>query len=630
MAQLNVTELDFDRIKNNLIRYFRRSDGPFKDWNFSGSGLSQLMDLLAYNTHYNAMIAHLALNESYLDSSQKRSNVVSHAKMLGYTPSSKAAARATVNVRFNRSAGGAESFTLPANTKFSSVVDGVTYSFTTETSITAQIDGAAFIFNDVTLIQGAVKTQTYTIDNSYNQKLTINDLDVDISTLKVTVYDSLTSNFGAVYSKYSDISDLNDQSRIYFCQENRDGYYEVYFGDNVIGKQPNAGGRVLLEYKTTKGADANGANVFSYEDNLSNVSIVSVTTSASASGGALKENNASIKFNAPLTFASQNRAVTSSDYKALIKGNISGIEDVLAWGGETESSIDSGVVYIAAKPTGANFLTNAQKELILGFLATKKMIGIRNKIVDATFTYLIFNVAFTYDQNATSLTAGELADKVRNGINVYNANELNNFSANFRHSRFVHELDSVDRAIISTRAEVLARKTIIVTKEQSNNEVINFGFPLAGTVSQPAPMILKSTEFMAQTVEGESLMVVLEDEPIDGNTERRRVYARLPDIDNQQTGEIVKFIAEVGYLRPAIGEITLDNLIPSSDTQEINLRVKPASLDVYTDKRNILQIDVDSSNVVGTPEILSSGPVSGAPTPGTSSGGGGSTGSGTY
>jgi hypothetical protein len=293
MTQLNTTELDFDQIKNNLINYFKRSDGPFKDWDFTGSGLNQLVDILAYNTHYNAITAHMALNESFLDSAQLRKNIVSRAKALGYTPKSMTAPEARLNVVLQRTSGSASNYTLEKGTTFSATVGDITYPFQTTKTKTASLNAGpnTFAFEDLPVIQALSRSQQFTVDNSVsNQKFVIEDQNIDTNTLVVKVYDSLTSSAYQTYQLYSSILNVSSTSLIYFLNEGNTGSFEISFGNGVFGKQPTASSLIVVEYETTQGPDANGASSFTLtQTGLSNVSTLSVTTLSSASGGALKE-----------------------------------------------------------------------------------------------------------------------------------------------------------------------------------------------------------------------------------------------------------------------------------------------------------------------------------------------------
>ena len=603
MAQLNTTELDFDVIKQNLIRYFQRSDGPFKDWNFTGSGLNHLLDVLAYNTHYNAMLAHTSLNESYLDSAQVRANVVSHAKSLGYTPRSKNAARSTVNLVFNKSTNAGSQYVLPKGTKFSAVVGSKTHTFVTAGEHTESSEGTQFVFNDIELIQGAARTQTFVANNVTGQeeRYVINNKNVDTSTIEVLVYDSITSASYSVYQKFNTLAEITSASKVYYLNENTDGKYEISFGNNIFGRAPNSSSRIVVNYSVTNGTEANGANDFTYADTSNEVDIASVVTVSSASGGAEPENKASIKFNAPLNFSAQDRAVTTADYKSLVKSQIPGIEDILAWGGEENEVINYGSVYLCAKPVGANNLTTEQKERIQSFLQNKKIIGTRIEIVDATFTYLQFDITFAYDRNATNLNVGELETKMRNGIKKYNSEQLNNFNANFRLSRFLRELDNTDSSILNTNASTTAYKEAAIVSNSVNNLEINFGFKLAGAINQTSSMIRTSvkneegsgTQFK-ELFGGQDYNVELRDRPVEGSTTIRQIYSILAD----ETESEVIINDNVGNLYPETGLIEIQNFVGAANTT-IRFSVIPNDFDVYTDKRNLLQIDETRTSITG-------------------------------
>ena len=595
MTQLNTTELDFDNIKNNLISYFKRSDGAFKDWNFKGSGLNHLIDLLAYNTHYNAMIAHTALNESYLDSAQVRANVVSHAKSLGYTPRSRTAAEAKVNIVFNAKAG-VNSYSIPSNTQFTALVGEKTHTFLTiDSTDNVSAVGGQFEFTDVRLRQGVNRTQTFTVNNQTNQRYVIQDKNIDTSTIKVRVFDSLTSNSSQTYTLATTLSTITGNTPVYYINENSNGNYEIYFGNGVYGKRPNTSGRIVVSYVATNGAEANGANTFVYADTSASVNINSVSAVESASGGSFKENKESIKFHAPLLFTSQDRAVTSSDYKALVKGNIEGLEDVLAWGGEENDVQTMGSVYICAKPTGANILSDEKKEAIETFLQSKKMIGTRIQIVDATFTYLQFDIVFSYDKGNTILNAGELGDKIRSAIRKYNNEQLNNFNANYRHSKFLRELDNADSAILGTNAGITAYKQLATTANSQLVENINFTFPFAGSVDQNIPMMSTSVAVGIDLL-SKGTSVVLEDRPLEGDTEKRQIYSRAKQLGADGNINIVD--EEVGFLYPESGLIEIKNFIPQNNVT-IRIEVTPRNFDVLTSRRNILQIDEPRSTIIG-------------------------------
>lgn len=315
---LNVTELDFDQIKNNLKNYLK-TQSDFNDYDFDGSGLSVLLDVLAYNTHYNAMVAHFALNEAFLDSAQIRGNVVTRAKLLGYTPRSVLAPRASVSIFVDVSE---EVGTIPDNltiargSKLTSNVDGQEYNFTVLESVSAGYNDATmgFTFPVVAIAQGTYKTVQYRVDNDIeNQKFQLLDKNADTSTLRTRVQQNQNSSTYDIYTKFQTIQNVKSDTQVYHIQENSGGYYEIYFGDGVIGKKPSNNNIINIDYVVTDGLESNGANAFSMVNNIGGFGSIVVSTVTKAAGGSEQETSESIRYNAPLTFIAQNRAVTSDD-----------------------------------------------------------------------------------------------------------------------------------------------------------------------------------------------------------------------------------------------------------------------------------------------------------------------------
>ena len=596
MPQFNTTELDFDQIKTNLKTYFKRSESAFKDWDFEGSGLNSLLDVLAYNTHYNAITAHMVMNESFLDSAQVRANVVSRARILGYTPTSKTGPTASVNIIFNRTVGSSQtSYTLKQGTKFSSEIDGITYVFQTTDNQVATLDTAAntFTFSDVVIKQGVSKIQTFTIDNSINQRFIINDKNIDTSTLVVKVFDSLTATQYDIFKPFSTFTNVNSTTRVYYLSENTTGKYEIEFGNNTLGLQPYAAGKVELEFLVTDGPDTNSANIFSYtETGETEVDIVSVVTSSVAAGGTEIEDINSIKFNAPRAFISQDRAVSASDFKSLIKANVAGIDDVVAWGGETEDPPVFGRVYIAAKPSGALLLTDLQKAQIENYLSGKKVLSITPEIVDATYTYLSFDVNYRYNPDLTNLSEGELNSVVRSTIERFGVNNLNNFNGLFRHSNLQTEIDTSEKSVISSGVSVKVRKNITVTSATTDAHVLNFNLELAGSIDQSESMI-SSTSYIKDGFE-----TFIGDEYVSGNTTTRNIYSYRTG-GTGTSGNQIRVTPSLGTLTPSTGQLTITAAIPDVDT-ELQITVTPASKDVYTEKRNIIQVDLTNTTISAT------------------------------
>lgn len=607
--QLNTTELDFDAIKQNLKNYFTRTGSEFADWNFEGSGLNTLLDILAYNTHYNAVNAHMAMNESFLDSAQLRSNVVSRAKLLGYTPSSKTAPIANINLSLQRkNSQTAEEYTLRAGTKFTTVVDDVTYTFQTIEDHTVQVTEDAttspstwsFDFEKIDIYEGFLQTRQYTVNNLDFEKYIIDNKDADTSTLTVSVYAHEFDETPDVYTRFTNFNTINGASKIYFLNENGDGFFAVSFGNDTIGQKLGPQNIVNLRYLTTNGSGANGASEFLYvggssEDNITESVALSLTVNVKAQGGGEKETVSSIKFNAPLTFISQDRAISAEDYKTLIRQNFSNIKDVSVWGGEDNDIPNYGEVNISVTPISSSTLTDVEKESIVDFLRTRASLGITPVMKDPLYTYLYFEVFFKYDVTKTTSNKQELESIVRNAIDVFNTNNLNNFDGVFRFSKFLKAIDDSDPSILNSVARLYVYKNlkISVLNTVSSNDGVEFGFELDGEISQDASMISSDPWLYNDEY------VQLADEKIDGDDEKRNIYVYIPRSD----GTVEKISNAVGYLYPETGKLTLTNL-PASVTSTIKIKVRPASDDLVARKREVLSISREFTSV--TPDIDSS------------------------
>ena len=425
----NVTELDFDQIKNGLKTYLS-SQSKYNDYDFEGSGMSVLLDILAYNTHYNAMIAHLALNEAFLDSAQIRGNVVSHAKLLGYTPRSTSAASATINIVVNNPIGTPIPITLTLNrgTKLTSIIDGKEFGFIVIESRLAVYNSSTntFTFENVIIKQGTFKSLNYRFDKyNLNQKFVIPDEYIDTTTLRVRIRENDNSTSYTMYTLFGSLVDIGSASKVYFLQENSNGKYEIYFGDGVIGYTPQTDNIVELEYVYTSEDIANGARTFAFSGDIEGNSDITINTASTSTGGAERENIESIRFNSPLTYITQNRAVTADDYRAIILREYADIEAISVWGGEDSNPPDYGKVYVSIKPKTGDVLDDTQKSYIIqNILSGKNVVSITPVIVDPEYTYIKLETFFKYNPNLTDLTKAELESSVRNIISTYNNNYL--------------------------------------------------------------------------------------------------------------------------------------------------------------------------------------------------------------
>ena len=364
-GKLEITDLDFDTVKSNF-KTFLSQQSTFSDYNFEGSGMSVLMDLLAYNTHYQAFHANMLANEMFIDTSVTRASAVSHAKSLGYTPTSMKSSYAKLTITVSDVPLSQTSLTMPAGTAFNTVVDDASYQFVTISDVTVTSDSGIFSFPDVGVYEGTRVQYQYTVNsNNLEQQFVIPSPSVDTSTLVVRVQNSSSDTTTTTYSLNTDYSTLLSTSTKYFLQEIENGQYEVYFGDGVVGKKPIDGNIIILNYVVTNGELADGASAFTSASTIGGYSNISVTTVSNASGGGESESVDSIKFNAPLKYAAQGRAVTPDDYKSILPSVYPNIRSVQVWGGEDNDPAIYGRVYISIKPNSGNTLTTTTKNNIM-------------------------------------------------------------------------------------------------------------------------------------------------------------------------------------------------------------------------------------------------------------------------
>lgn len=615
MAQFDVTELDFQKIKDSIKDHFK-SQSKYNDFDFDGSNLSVLLDILAYNTHYNAMVAHFSINESFLDSAQIRGNVVSHAKTLGYVPRSVQASTAKLNVTVAGTGVSPATLTMERGTRFqtASPISGSPYVFLTLEAATASKNSSnKYVFSGVTTKQGVLKRMLYLVDESIeNQKFVIPEANVDTSTIRVRVKTNQDSDDYQVYTRFSSLSGITAESLVYFIQENASGKFEIFFGDGILGEKPINDNIVEVEYIYTQGAEANNCRgSFTALDSIGSFSggSISVTYSngtTSTFGGADRETIESIRYNAPLTYLSQNRAVTADDYRSLIIREFGNIDSISVWGGEKNTEPDYGKVYIAIKPTGAAALNAAEKNNIITAIENKNIVSITPTIVDPDFTYIKLDVFFKYNPNLTDNTKIALEGLVRNRLQTYAQTYLQRFDGVFRYSKLLSEIDSVDKAILNSVTRVYMFKDITPSNVTANSIDITFASPIYASTSSSS--ILTSSELKVGGV-----VHYLRDAPITGSVNRNIFLCR------RSSGAEVR-VANLGTLYAASGRIVINRLLPDT-TDIIRLTVLPNSFDLAPKRNQLLDIalsvpsgrgDLEPSTVTGEIDTIAVSGSSGA------------------
>lgn len=460
-SQINLVGLDFDTIKTNL-KTFLKSQDTFKDYNFEGSGMSILLDVLAYNTQYNSFYLNMVANETFLDTALQRSSVVSQAKLLNYTPKSTIAPTAYVDVVVTGVS--QSSLTLPAYTNFlSESVDGTNFNFvTTETSV-ENTSANTVTFSDVELKQGIPVTYRFTVDSTTNPTYTFElpDSTIDTSSLLITVQQSSSNSFSEVYTNSESYLMLDGDSRVFFLQESLNGNYEVIFGDGILGKKLIDGNIVIASYISTQGTSAAGANNFVLMDSISGFTNTIVYSKTKASPGSEKESIDSIKFQAPKTFASQGRAVTKDDYITAIQRNTLGYEfdAVNVWGGEENDPPVYGQIFVCLKPNGSYSLTEIQKKrIVTDVLRPISLVTVSPTIVDPDYTYIKVNCNVFYDPTKTTMTSSQLQEQVKTAISSFASNTLNTFNSTFLSSELTSAIQRTNGSIVTNEITIQLQK----------------------------------------------------------------------------------------------------------------------------------------------------------------------------
>ncbi len=580
-----VADLDFDAIKSNL-KAFLQDQTQFSDYNFEGSGFSVLLDTLAYNTHYLGFNANMLTNEMYLDSADIRKNIVSLAKMLGYTPSSPKAPRASVDITLNDGTGSA--VTMDKGTTFTSVIDNVTYQFITNEDITMTPINGVYKFSNVPLYEGTLVSFRYTVDsNDVDQRYIIPNVNADTTTLKVSVQTSANDTTLQTYSLASGLKGLNDTSKAYFLKETETGKFEVYFGDGIIGNKLADGNIVILEYIITNKEEANGASVFKTGSAIGGFTDITIVTKSNAEGGAEAESKESIRFNAPLQYTAQNRAVTTTDYETLVKSIYPNAQSISAWGGEDDETPIYGVVKIAVKAPGGSTLTNTTKLDIVNKLKPYNVASVRPEIVDPITTSVLLVVNAKFDKKSTVKTADTLRSEIESAITDYNSNTLTAFDGVFRYSKLTGLVDDVDSSILSNITTVKMRKSFTPTIASSTKYNIYFRNAIYNPHSGHES-VLSSTGFK---VSGNDNEMFLDDDGM-GNV---RVYYLVSGIKTVHN-------ATQGTIDYSTGEIILNSLsiasisdIRGATSKVVEITATPSSNDIVPVRDQILEIDIANS-----------------------------------
>lgn len=596
-SQINVTDLDFDSISDNLKNYLKGQD-KFKDYDFEGSSMSVLIDLLSYASHITAVNTNIAASELFLDSAQLRKNVVSRAKDLGFTPSSEVCASAIVDVTINdvRNPDGTyptpTEMTMPRGTIFSTTFDGVNYYFVVTSSVLPSQNNTTFLYSDVEILQGTYATDQYVVDTQIkNNKFVLSNGRVDKARMVVSVNsDGVSETFALA----TDVSAIKSTSAVYYTQENEEGFTEIYFGDGVLGKKLLDGDIISATYIMVDKQHANGAKRFAQQSAINGYASSTVITTSNANGGSEKESIESIKFKANKFYTSQNRLVTLNDYKAKVQEYYPNADAVAVWGGEDNDPPVYGKVFVALKPKNADYLSETEKKQIKGQLNKLNMLTVRPELVDPEIVKILISTVFKYDASKTDLSIGELQTLVTGAINEFDKTNLKDFDAIFRHSNLLKAIDDADSSVLSNTTNIRLRKSTEAKINQEVGYTVDFGNgfnnPHSGH-NKDAGGITTSTGFM---VSGDSVNTQYYDD--DGSGNLRRYYLSGSTRVYQDN--------EAGTVDYSKGKISINAIMFTSTVNvdsTIDFTVIPSGNDVVAIRGSL--IDISTSDVKVTAEV---------------------------
>lgn len=592
-SSINLVDLDFNALKSSLKSHLT-SQARFQDYNFDGSNINVLLDILTYNSYLNTFYMNMVASEMFLDSAQLRDSIVSHAKELNYLPRSFRSAQANVNIAITPSTA-VTSVVIPAQTGFTSRVGSNTFNFVTKDAIaiTTSSNGV-FYANDTVLYEGSYVVDTFVKnDIQENQRFVLTNPNIDTTSIEVSVSENSGANVYTYVPAYS-LFGVTSNSYVFFVQPAENELYEITFGDNISGRAPLNGAVVDVQYRVCNGELPNGADTFVNNTSIDGHANVSITLNTEALNGAISESNTSIKFNAPRSFQTQERAITESDYETLLTREFPEIQAISVYGGEKEDPPQYGKVFISIDVANSDGIPDVKKSIYKNYLKDKVSLGITPEIVNPSFIYLNVVTNVYYNYNITTLSENQLSTKVLTQINNYNNTYLNKFNANFRYSNFVASIDDSDPCVINNDTTVtpyylLVPKTGIDTSFSfSFNAQILVTSPSSTSHPLTADRGVYSTSFIK-----DGLSCQLEDDGI-GNIRITRF-----------TSDTHYEIAKIGTIDYTTGSIVISNFnVSSFSGSGIKIYVRTVEKDYSTSLINILKIKPEDMTVAMVPKKI--------------------------
>lgn len=593
-TDLVVSGLDFDVIRANLRNYIA-SKPEFSDYDFADSAMGTLLDLLAYNTYYNAFYANMIANESFLDTAQLYDSVVSHAKTLGYIPTSARSSSANVQLVFTLSTANStfRSIRVPKNTRFSTVVNGSSYVFVTPQTYTITANSTGGFADYIRIVEGTPLTHRYVFNRTSNTSFVLPNYNVDTTSITVNVSESGNNQ---TYILADDINTVSANSKVYFVEADRDKKFKIAFGDGVIGKQPATSAIVSVSYRVCNAAAPNGANNFTMinasVDGQTGINVVNIGRS---SGGAEIEDIESVRFNAPRLYETQNRSVTADDYKRILLRENPDVSAISVWGGEENVPPIYGKVFVCAKPKNGTTFSQNRKAEIQTNIRKYNVQSIDIEVVDPTYLYVVPFINVRYDSKLTTKTPGELASDVANRVISFESEYLSKFEQSFRYSRFLDYIDSTDSSIMTTAADIRLKKTFVPSLVTPSSYTLNFNngiqrlgvsTSISGVARHPGYGSLTSSPFTY--LEKKSYFD-------DNGFGVMRTYYQDPA---GRLGRVYTAYA-AGSVDYDAGVVSINNFLPTAyDGQYVSVIVSPLSPNITPVRNQILLMSQSVVNII--------------------------------
>ena len=600
-SSLSLTSLDFDGLKNNLKSYLK-SQSIFADYDYEGSNLNVLLDVLSYNTYMNAFYLNMIAAEGFLDSAQMRSSVVSHAKELNYVPFSAKSAVASVNLSFDTGGTITNNFEIPKGTVFSGRNANGTFSFTTKETNILSSTSNIFTINGLEIYEGNYFNESFPVDYSAeNRKFVLSNKNIDTDSISVYVSEN-NLNTVDLYTQVDTLYDLNTDSKIYFIQGTLNGYYEIVFGDGVsFGYRPKNNATILVTYRITLGDAGNGVANFTLDRNLGayngGVAAGTITTVVPSSGGAPEEDIESIRFRAPRHYQTQNRAVTAEDYKTIIFDNFGDIQDINVYGGETVTgSVDFGKVFICIDSKSGAPVSDQIKTDILYLLEKRKVLGIQPVLVNPDYIYIVPYVNVFVNFRNTNLTPAQITTAVKNSIAAFNSSYLKRFDTTFRFSKFEEAIDNTDTSISGNETEIRFYKIATPALQKTESFAVSFNNELV-------PGTITSTDFL---LDDGKVYTLTDYNPNNDTYTKVTTNNRLTIINNtpiiylkEVTTAVNQNYTQIGVVDYKTGKISIQNLtvIDYLNGAGIQMFATTKHVDITAVQNNVIEIDLGSVSI---------------------------------